>query len=688
MISIAVDVGGTFTDVVLVNSKNNTVYTDKITSTPGSSDAVVAGVHRLTARAGVKPSDISVFVHGFTIATNAWLTRTGARVVLAVTEGFKDVLEIGTQRRPLSYSLTQQKIKPLTPRSQVLEVNERTDAFGNLVKELSTAASDEIADRIAHMNPEAVAISFLFSHLNNSNELRLQEALKKRLPDIPVYCSAIINPQVQEYPRTNTTVTAAYVGPAVDQYLRHLETSLREVGMHAPCLLMRSDGGIATMQSARDNPVSMLLSGPAGGVMAANHISNTQHIPNIITLDMGGTSADFSLIHNHEAIMTMERDVHGETLRIPALDISTISSGGGSIGSVDMGGAIRVGPESAGSVPGPAAYDKGGTKPTLTDAILTLGLMSPETKMADGLKLNIDRAQQAIQNEIAKPLASHVKDAAFGMFAIANTQMAQAIRALSVEKGYDPREFSLLSGGGAGSIFAPFLMQELGMKEVIIPSQPGVFSAAGLLLSDLRYSFQQPFEANIDAVDPDEFRRLSKKLEAQVRSAFKQDNIAPEKQAIRYLLDIRYVGQMHELTVPLTTNSNEIGTQAAAQAIKNSFYEVHERSYGFADATQPCEIINIRIEGIGSMPKHQIGVTDGHLAKHSSLNGAAWKFREVYLGHTVGYVQARVGPRSLVPQGQYVNGPLIIEQPDTTIVVLPGQKITALADDTLRITVQ
>lgn len=679
MISLSADVGGTFTDVVLADSASGRTYADKVLTTPGTSDAIVSGILRLSARAGVKPSDIDIFVHGFTIATNAWLTRSGARVVLAVTRGFRDVLEIATQRRSLPYSLTQTRTTPLAPRSRVVEVDERMDAFGAAVVPLSEQEAARAADAILALKPEAVAISLLFSHLDPAHEDMLAEALHKRAPDLPVYRSSVINPQIEEYPRTNTTVTAAYVGPAVDEYIRKLETALPAIGMDAPVLLMRSDGGVSTIKAARDNPATMLLSGPAGGVVAGCAISREHGIPNIITFDMGGTSADFSLIADGAAVTANERLINGEVLRLTTLDIPTISAGGGSIGSVDLGGAIRVGPASAGSVPGPACYGRGGTLPTLTDAALVLGLLDADEYLGGEMRLDPDKAREAIRSAIADRLSITVEDAAYAMVTIANAQMAQAIRSLSVERGHDLREFSLLAFGGAGSVFAPFLAADLEMRDIVIPARPGVFSASGLLLSDIRYTFQIPFLAQIDTVEERGLNDAADGMRELARQAFDRDGVALKDRQVRYYADMRYVGQVHELTLPLEDDDGTIRwnvEQLAAQ-----FSQAHERAYGFADVSIPCEVVNLRLEGIGKVQKPK---TENALAEASAAPAQNGK-RSVYLGPKLGYREATVHRRDSLREGTRLPGPAIINQPDTTIFVLLGQEAEVGLNGVLRI---
>lgn len=678
MISLSADVGGTFTDVVLTDSASGKTYVDKILTTPGTSDAIVSGIFRVTQRAGVEPPNIDIFVHGFTIATNVWLTRSGAYVVLAVTRGFRDVLEIATQRRCLPYSLTQIPKTALVPRSHIVEVDERLDAFGGVVTPFGEEEASRTANDILALEPEAVAISFLFSHLNSAHERLLEHVLRRRAPDMPIYRSSVINPQIEEYPRTNTTVAAAYVGPAVDKYIRKLESALPAIGLTAPVLLMRSDGGVSTIQAARENPATMLLSGPAGGVVAGCAMSQDHKIPNIITFDMGGTSADFSLISDGTAVTTNERLINGEVLRLTTLDIPTISAGGGSIGWVDLGGAIRVGPASAGSVPGPACYGRGGTQPTLTDAALVLGLLGAEEFLGGEMPIDRTKAQEAIRTAIADRLSISAEEAAYAMIMIANTQMVQAIRSLSVERGYDLREFSLLAFGGAGPLFAPFLATDLEMQDIIIPARPGVFSASGLLLSDIRYSFQISFLAQVDAVEPKELDSAVSGLRELALQAFERDRVAVEDRQVRYSADMRYVGQVHELTLPLDDDRGVVRWNAAQLVVQ--FSQAHERAYGFADGSMPCEVVNLRLEGVGKVQKPR---GEDSLADQRTDFQAGR--RRIYLGPKLGHQQAVVLHRGSLLEGQKLFGPAVINQPDTTVFVLPGQQAEVGLNGVLRI---
>lgn len=667
MISLSADVGGTFTDFVLVNSASHEIFVDKVASTPRSSRAITEGIRRILEQAGLKEKDVERFVHGFTIATNAFLTRRGARLALVVTEGFRDVLEIGTQRRANIYSLTCGKVNPLIPRSQVSEVRERIDAFGGIVVPLAASEADAVAKRVAAMNPEAVAISLLFAHLNSLHEERLAKAVRSYLPDKPIYLSSRINPQAEEFERTNTTVTAAYVGPPVDTYLMELERTLPKAGLDAPLLLMRSDGGIATPRAARANPGNMLLSGPAGGVIASVALGKRLGVTNIVTFDMGGTSADFSLIDNGVVRKATGRTVGGDVLRLPSLDIETISAGGGSIGWVDIGGAIHVGPDSAGAAPGPACYGRGGIKPTLTDAALVLGILNATDYLGGEMSLDLEKARHSIESDVGRPTGLSVEEAAFGMVRIANAQMAEAIRGLSLARGQDPRNFALLSFGGAGSMFAPFLARDLGMSEIIVPPRPGVFCALGLQLCDIRHIAQTPFLRPLGAVDWTELEAKLEKMRRTLNQTLEKDHVASADRVFRYAADMRYVGQFHELTLPLAESNDS--QQLDLSSMASAFHRAHELAHGFADPSAPCEMVNLRVEAIGVMPKPNFDETPRQRDENGDIGPA--DTREVYLeGH---YQHCRIYRRDQLALGECIAGPAIVTQRDTTTLILSGQ---------------
>ena len=619
--SIGVDVGGTFTDLVLIDGKA-AVHLEKVPSTPGRPDAVLDGIRRIAGTAGVDASGIDLFVHGFTVATNAFLTRNGAKVAMAVSAGMRDILEIGDQMRPHLYRLSQTKPLPVVPRSRMIEVAERRDAFGNVVTPLTGEETRRVAAAIASLEPESVAICLAFSFLDARHEEMLEEALAEELPGVPLYLSSRVNPQIEEYPRANSTALAAYVGPVVDRYVATLDQALAVDNVAAPLRLMRSDGGIATPRSARDNPAAMLFSGPAGGVIAGANMAEELGVGDLVTFDMGGTSADFSVIAGGEPRMVTQRRIGGVPLRLPTLDIETISAGGGSVAHVDIGGALRVGPQSAGAEPGPACYARGGTDATVTDAAVVLGILHPEEFLGGEVLLDAGRADEAVTENIARPLGLSLAEAALGIVRVANAGMIQTIRKLSVERGLDIREFALAAFGGAGPIYAPYMARDLGMAEVLVPAHPGVYAAQGLLMSDVRHTAQAAFQRGL-AKTPE--AELSVRLGAMAReldAELARDGIAEANRYLRYLADMRCTGQFHELLVPLP-QPGDAGWWKPDE-VAAAFHEIHERAYGHTDPDVPVEFVNLRVEAFGRTPKAAVPPAPERPRQRPNRQGTEW----------------------------------------------------------------
>ncbi|MGE0714667.1 MAG: hydantoinase/oxoprolinase family protein [Alphaproteobacteria bacterium] len=664
------DVGGTFVDLVLVDPVRGDLHVEKVPSTGHSADGILDGIGRILKAAGIPVDQVGSFVHGFTIATNAWLTRRGAKVAFVVTDGFRDVMEIGTQRRSQLYALTAEKPPPIVPRSQAVEIAERIDAFGDVVDPLTDAEVARAIAALRAMRPDSVAIMLLFSFMNDAHERRLADAIPAALPGVPVYLSSEINPQIEEYVRANTTVAAAYVGPAVDGYVTALEDGLRRIGFSAPLMLMRSDGGVATPDATRRNPATMLLSGPAGGVIAAAALGAAIGVPDIVTFDMGGTSADFSLIADGTARISGERSVNDQTLRLPMLDIETISAGGGSIASVDRAGALHVGPQSAGSIPGPACYGRGGTEPTLTDAAVVLGLIDPDD-FAGG-RLLPEAAEAVIAAKVGGPLGLTVTEAAWGMIAVANAQMRQAIRALSIERGHDLRRFSLLAFGGAGPIFAALMADDLGIRQVLIPQRPGVFAAFGLLLSDVKHNAQAPYATALEDVVADDLARRLGRLAEGLDAALARDGVPADRRQVRFLADMRYAGQFHDITVPIA--SPAVGAWWDAGVAADTFHRAHEQGYGHCDRDSPVEIVNVRAEAQGRVDKPSFPM----LAPRTAGAPVPVRHRDIVLERG-GRHRCPVYLRADLAPGDVLEGPAIVSQSDTTVLILPGQ--TGTTDD-------
>lgn len=664
---LAADVGGTFTDIVLVDSDAGCRYIDKVPSgARGAAAPIADAIHQILGPAGLGTDDIDLFVHGFTVSTNALLMSAGARAALVTTKGFRDVLEIRNQLRPKLYSVTSARPEAVITRDRVFEVDERIDSFGQVVRPLSQQEIARVADEIAAVRPESVAVCLTFAHLNDMHEAALAQALSERLPRVPVYVSHKVNPQIEEWQRSNTVSIAAYVGPIVDRYLKELEQTLAEHAVKAPLLIMRSDGGVATPQSSRINPAHTLLSGPAGGVVAGRALSAELGIGNVITFDMGGTSADFSAIVEGETRIIGERMISGHPLRLPTLDVETISAGGGSVGWIDLGGALRVGPQSSGSVPGPACYPNGGADPTITDAALIVGLLDPDSYLGGRIKLDAEAARRAILEKVANPLGVSVEEAAHGMIRIATAGMAQAIRSLCVERGVDPRTFWILGFGGAGPLFSGFLVHELEMRGSIIPAHPGVFAAEGLLMSDIRHSSQSPATGLVtDDGQVRRFRERAEELRLETDRMLGLDGIADSRRSFRCFAGLRYVGQFHELRIEV----GSVKEQWNAGNVLQRFHEQHQTIYGHSAPDVAVEFVTVYVDALGRIDR-PAGAT-GKAAAVASAGGTG--VRKVLFDPAKGFIDARVLDRRSLTEGDEVAGPAILNQLDSTVIVGVGE---------------
>lgn len=677
---LSADVGGTFTDLVLVDAEDNNVYFDKVPSTPESAECVIRGIERITKRAEVDIKDIDLFVHGFTIATNVMLTRSGgSRLAMIVTEGFRDILHIGNCMRPYLYKLSQSKPEPLVPRSRIIEVEERLDAFGKIVKSLDPEEAIRAAKAVAAVKPEAIAVCLAFSYLDPTHEDLIASAIRQILPNIPVYLSSKVNPQIEEFPRASTTAIAAYVGGAVEKYITSLDEALRETGLVAPLRLMRSDGGVASPAATRQNPANMLLSGPAGGVIAGVNASEELGLDNIVTFDMGGTSADFSAIVDRKPRTTNSRELDGQPLRLPSSDIETISAGGGSIAWIDLGGALQIGPKSAGAVPGPVCYGQGGDKVTVTDATVVLGFLDPSEFLGGEMQIDRELALEAITEQIANPLGLSPEEAALGIVRVAATSMGQAIQQLLVERGLDSRDFALLAFGGAGPVFASLMARDLDMAEVVIPSNPGVYAARGLLMSDIRHTILASFQNELSEVEEDALGKVLRELQKEMDQALTRDSIRPDDRQFHFFGDMRAIGQYHELTVPLPAPVESGWWQPADVA--RLFHQFHERNYGHSDPGVSVELVNVRVEALGRIAKVDVR-RSSRLTKGSATPSAT---RKIYLDASRGFEDCDVYRRTSLLPGQEIRGPSIIVQQDSTTVILDGQNATITEEGFLRI---
>ncbi len=664
-LSIAVDAGGTFTDIVLVDRGSGQRWQAKVPSTPEDrSLAFAQGIAQILAQAGRLPAEVTHVLHGTTVATNAILEQKGTKAGLLTTAGLRHVLEIGRHDIPRHENLYAwvKPRRPIPP-ERVLEARERLAQDGSVVTPLEEADVRAAAAQFRRMAVKAVAVCFLHSYANAAHERRAGEILAEELPGIPVTLSSEVLPVFREYERSMATALNAYVMPAVATYVRKVEERLAEGGVTAPLLLMKSSGGVIRGEGAAKQPVQTALSGPAAGVVGARALGLRAGHPRLITLDVGGTSADISLIDG-EPRLTSEGRVGDWPLTLPMIDIHTIGAGGGSIARVSPEGALLVGPASAGAVPGPVAYGRGGVEPTLTDANLVLGRLPPS--LLDGaITLDVAAAARAIEERIAKPLGMSLQDAARGIVAVADNAMAGAIRVVSVQRGFDPVDFALLPFGGAGPLQSGAIARLLGMKRILVPARPGVLSAEGLLAAKLRNEFTRTVMLRAPVADPAPLAQAFGALDAEAAAWLVAESVPPEAREIRWRAGMRYIHQGFELFIDWPGRSADDVTLAAAI---ERFHDEHERLYTFAQRDTAVEIVTLEVTALGTMP--------GPAGETAPADGDATPFTQATVELDEGPRPVPVWRREALGVGAVLQGPGIIVQMDATTWLHPGDVAT------------
>lgn len=677
---IGVDIGGTFTDVVALTSDGQ-MLTHKISSTPDDyGRAVAEGIAALVALNDLDMTKASDIVHATTVATNAVLENRGARTALVTTQGFRDVLEFRRVRFPELYNLAYRKPKPLVPRRLRLEVFERLAADGTVRTPLDEASVAAVAEQLIETEVEAVAICLLHSYQNPEHERRVEEILRSLLPkDVFISCSYNILPEIREYERTSTTVVNAFLGPVMRNYLDQLQSRLSDIGLTKPLYVMQSGGGQMSVSAAAEKPAYLVESGPAAGVVAAAHVAKKLGLDQIITLDIGGTTAKTSIVENGEPVKTGEFEVGaginlssnlvkgaGYAIKLPFIDVSEIGSGGGSKVWFDNGGLLKVGPESAGSVPGPVCYGQGGTQVTLTDAVLALGYLNPEHLVGGALKLDLEAASAALEAQVCGILKQTLHETAFGIFTVAVTNMVRAVKSVTTYRGRDPRDFTLVAFGGNGPGVAVAIADELGVRRVLVPPNPGVLSAHGLLVAENTHDSVRSMQGLLgkiaDATIQDGFRRLADNATADlIAQGFGGDRIKTLHQA-----DLRYAGQAFELTV----SGDHEGGLADTSVLANRFHNEHERTYGHKSPDQPVEIVNIRVVARVSSREDDTGATCSPTATTTSFGA-----RAAYFGPKLGLAQTKIATDRYSLGEKGIQGPVIVEEYDATTVVPPGWNV-------------
>jgi len=666
---VGVDIGGTFTDLVTI--RDGELQVAKTPSTPDVPERGVVDALAQTERDGLAPEAIGFFGHGTTVATNAVLEGEWADTALVTTEGFRDVLEIGRQARPDLYDFQAQKPTPIVERHRRFEVPERLDERGRVVKPLDEGAVRALADELEAV--DSVAVSLLFPFENDTHERRVRELLREEGVDAAFSLSSTVLPEIREYERTLTTALNAALKPVIDRYLGNLETAVRDEGVDAPLRIMQSNGGIITARAARERPVNTLLSGPAAGVQGATYVASRAGSENVITMDMGGTSCDVSLVDGGDPLVTTDVEVGDYPVSVPMIDIHTVGSGGGSIAWVDEGGALRVGPKSAGADPGPVCYGRGGTRPTITDAHAVLGRIDPTSFLPDALDADGEAVEQAVETHVADDLGVDVETAAQGILDVANATMERALRVVSVERGYDPREFGLVAFGGAGPLHAPRLAAELDIPRVIVPRTAGVLSALGLLISDTLYDHSTSRVRRLDAVDPADLAAAFDSFVDEGRAQLGAETLAEEAMRFEPSVDLRYVGQSFELSVPVP---REIDASTPS-TLRERFHERHRQRYGHAYPEEPVELVTLRLRARGVVETPDLGAA----RVEGTVDDAERATRSVvYDGDRF---DTPVYDRTRLPSGATFDGPAVVEGRESTTVVHPGQRVEVDSDGNL-----
>jgi len=662
-VRVGVDVGGTFTDLVAVVGGETTTL--KVPSTPAAPEAgVLDAVRAALGDDAWTAADVSRFGHGTTVATNAVLEREWADTALVTTAGFRDAVEIGRQDRPDLYDLAGEKPDPVVPRDRRFGVAERLDERGRVLDPLDETDLDRVVESVAASEAEAVAVATLFAFENDAHERAVAERLRERT-DAAVSRSSAVHPEIREYERTLLTCLNAALVPVVGEYVADLETGLADAGVDAPLRLMGSHGGLIAAAAARERPVETLLSGPAAGVRGAVHVAERAGLGgDILTMDMGGTSCDVSLVADGDPTVTTEATVGGYPLATPTVDVHTVGSGGGSVAWVDDGGALRVGPRSAGADPGPACYGRGGERPTTTDAHCVLGRIDPRGFVESADDDAAAAAREAVAR-VAEPLGIGVEEAAAGILAVADASTERAVRVVSVERGHDPREFALVAYGGAGPLHAASVAAALEIPRVLVPRAAGTLSALGLLVSDLRYELSASRVRPLADVDPADLADAYADLVAEGRERLAGD-VAPDRRRIERRADLRYRGQSHELTVPVPEDldGDALGTVA------ERFHERHERRYGHASPGEPVELVTLRVLARGAVDPPD----DDPPAATGDPADAVTETRAVTFDGDA--VETRIYDREALPVEAALDGPAVVEGAESTVVVPPGATAT------------
>lgn len=676
---LGVDVGGTFTDAVLISEETGEINIAKVPSTPRDpSIGFLAAVNQILSKANTQAPNISYLVHGTTVATNALIEGKSPKTAFITTEGFRDLLEIGRQIRPSLYDIHFEKLKPLVPRDLCFEVPERLDATGKVLLELDESRVAEIAQKLEKQNIRSAAICFLHSYVNPSHEERAEQILRKHAPNAVLSVSSGICPEFREYFRASTTVVNACVKPVVANYLEGIETQLKKQETKAELLIMQSNGGVLTFEQAADRPVYMVESGPAAGVIAANFIAGNLGFTDVVSFDMGGTTAKAGLILDGRPKITKEYEVGAEArpgagqsrgsgypIRTPVIDLVEIGAGGGSIAWVDPGEVLRVGPQSAGADPGPICYRLGGKQPTITDANLVMGRINPRYFLGGEMDLDLEGATEGIRTRCAEPLGLDTIAAANGIVEIANTAMVNALRLTTVRRGYDPRALVMVAFGGAGPLHANRLCAEMQIPKLIVPLSPGTASALGLLTTDVKHEFSRTRIMRGDSADSAAINKIFSSMEEAGGKLLRKEGIPAERISFLREIEMRYKGQSSELAVVCqggTLNAESLARLCA------QFHKEYERAYGRGYPAEIVELVNYRVTAVGAIPSPPV-----RKISHSGLTAGQAKKgeRPVYFHESNGFTKTSVYDRYKFEAGHHITGPAVVEEMDSNTLIHP-----------------
>jgi N-methylhydantoinase A len=672
---LGVDSGGTFTDVCLFEEESGELRVTKVSSTPDDpSRAIVAGVGEILGSEGRLANggggDVTYFGHGTTVATNALIQGRGAATGLITTAGFRDLLEIGRQRRPDLYDLQADKPEPLVRRDRRLEVRERVHFDGRVERPLDETEVRAAVRRLKEMGARSVAVCLLYSYVFPHHEDVVKRVVQEEFPEAFVSISHEVVPEFREFERLSTVVINAYLGPVMSSYLRRLAPELVELDVRVPPHITQSNGGVISFETAQEHPVRTVLSGPSTGLVGGSYVAGLAGYRDLITFDMGGTSTDVSLINDGQPRLTGEMEVEGRPIKTPMLDIRAVGAGGGSIAWIDSGGLLKVGPQSAGAVPGPVCYGLGSREPTVTDANVVLQTLNPTHLLGGKMPIDGAAARRAIE-DLAGRLGLDLLATAQGIVSVVTANMAKAIRVISVQRGYDPRDYTLVAFGGAGPLHAGRLARELEIPRVLVPATPGVLCALGLLVTDLRtnYSITRVVSMNDQALS--EIEDGFAELERRATMWLEQEGIPPDRRLLKRSVDMRYAGQNFELNVSAPPGSTTAGSVAA---LLEGFGRAHDQMYGYTAPEEPVQAVTFRVEAVGVVPRAEL--RSGQYAGEGA-GGAVVGRRDVYMPEADGYVGAPVYDRTRLGAGNRLSGPAVIEQMDSTTLILPGQVASA-----------